>query len=79
MVGWKRIVIKINIMKRVSIIYVLLLVGASVFAQEAKNTEFKTIFSNKGEKRPNGAYGAVTTGYSKLADRDAILIGGHGA
>lgn len=66
-------------MKRVFIICGLLLASISVFAQEANDTEFKTIFSKKGEKRPNGGYGAFSTGYSRMADRDALLMGGHGA
>jgi hypothetical protein len=55
----------------------LLLIGFSSFGQDG-NKEFKTIFSNNG-LRSNGAYGGITTGYTQIADRDAILMGAHGA
>lgn len=64
-------------MKTTLLTIALLLVSFGVFAQEGEQ-EYRTLFNNNGI-RSNGGYGAVTTGYSKIADRHAILIGGHGA
>ncbi|KYG83588.1 hypothetical protein AWN68_01940 [Roseivirga echinicomitans] len=69
---------KTKIMKTTILsIALLLFIGFGAFAQEP-DQEFRTIFNNNGI-RSNGGYGGITTGYSKIADRDAILIGGHGA
>ncbi|KYG81542.1 hypothetical protein MB14_13225 [Roseivirga ehrenbergii] len=68
---------KTKIMKTTVLTIALLFIGFSAFAQEP-DQEFRTIFNNNGI-RSNGGYGAVTTGYSKIADRHAILMGGHGA
>ncbi len=65
-------------MKKVIIICTLFLMANSVFSQDRNNGEYRTIFGGNGIKS-HGGYGAVTTGYSRIADRDAILIGGHGA
>ncbi len=64
-------------MKRTIIIYTLLLLSTSAFAQD-RNGEYRTLFGGDGIKS-HGGYGAVSTGYSRIANRDAILIGGHGA
>lgn len=55
---------------------VLLVVAVSAKAQNS--SEIRTIFDSKGE-RSNGGYGGITTGYSRIADRDALLVGGQGA
>ena len=65
-------------MKRVITIYALILIGTSAFAQGNEEGEFRTIFNNNGSIS-YGGYGAVTTSYAQVADRDAIMIGGHGA
>ena len=72
-------------MKRLNIILVLMALSFSAFAQEkevekeVEKSEFKTIFGNKDGSRHNGGYGGISTGYSQIGGRDAILIGGHGA
>lgn len=63
-------------MKRTTITLCMLLLVTYAFAQEG--TEMKTLFGNSGI-RSNGGYGALTTGYSNIDNRDAILIGGRGA
>ena len=65
-------------MKKTILILVMLSFGTMAWAQEGQDYEMKTIFGNKGI-RSNGGYGAVTTAYSKIDDRDAIMIGGRGA
>ncbi|MCO6359325.1 hypothetical protein [Roseivirga pacifica] len=64
-----------NNVKRTLFVMVLLVVAVSAKAQ---NSDIRTIFDSKGE-RSNGGYGGITTGYSKIADRDALLVGGQGA
>ncbi|MFT6828872.1 MAG: hypothetical protein ACI8Q1_002575 [Parvicella sp.] len=54
-----------------------LFIGFASSGQDG-NKEFKTIFSGNG-LRSNGAYGGITTGYTQVANRDAILLGAHGA
>lgn len=54
----------------------MLLLVTCAFAQQ--ETEMKTVFGNSGI-RSNGAYGALTTGYSNIDGRDAILMGARGA
>ncbi|PIQ50374.1 MAG: hypothetical protein COW03_00095 [Cytophagales bacterium CG12_big_fil_rev_8_21_14_0_65_40_12] len=54
-----------------------LFIGFASFGQDG-NKEFRTIFNSNG-LRSNGGYGGLSTGYTKVADRDAILMGGHGA
>lgn len=64
-------------MKKTAILIILLIATVSAFGQEQDN-EIKTLFGNSAP-RSNGGYGAVSTGYTKIGDRDAILIGGRGA
>ena len=54
----------------------MLLLVTGAFAQQG--TEMKTLFGNSGI-RSNGGYGALTTGYSNIDNRDAILMGARGA
>ncbi len=63
-------------MKTTTITLCLLLWATCAFAQEG--SEIKTLFGNGGIYA-HGGYGGITTGYSNIADRDAILIGGRGA
>ena len=63
-------------MKRTALMLMMLFCGAAVFAQE--DTEMKTLFGGGGI-RSHGGYGGVTTAYTNMDDRDAILIGGRGA
>jgi len=63
-------------MKKTTITLCMLLLSTLAFAQQ--ETEMKTLFGNSGI-RSNGGYGGLTTGYSNIDGRDAILMGGRGA
>lgn len=63
-------------MKRTTITLCMLLLVTCALAQQ--ETEMKTLFGNSGI-RSNGGYGALTTGYSNIDGRDAILMGARGA
>lgn len=63
-------------MKRTTMTLFMLLLVTGAFAQQG--TEMKTLFGNSGT-RSNGGYGALTTGYSNIDNRDAILMGARGA
>lgn len=63
-------------MKKTMITLCLLLMATCAFAQEER--EMKTLFGN-GSIYAHGAYGGLTTNYSNIDGRDAILIGGRGA
>lgn len=64
-------------MKKTVLFIVMFLSAISVFAQDG-GSEIKTLFGNNGN-RSNGGYGGVSTAYSRIGGRDAILIGGRGA
>lgn len=66
-------------MKRLIFTALLLLAVCTVYGQEqTEEREMRTLFGNSGI-RSNGGYGGVTTGYTQLDGRDAIIIGGRGA
>lgn len=67
-------------MKRTTLILLALLLGLTTMAQEREDRDrgMRTIFGGSGI-RSNGGYGAVTTAYSEIDNRDAIVIGGRGA
>lgn len=65
-------------MKKTTITLLLLFFATAVFAQDREEPEIKTLFGSSGI-RSNGGYGGVTTGYTRVGDRDAIMIGGKGA
>ena len=65
-------------MKRTTLLLLMLLAAGTLMAQEQEDTEMKTLFGNSGI-RSNGGYGGITTGYTQLDGRDAIVIGGKGA
>lgn len=66
-----------NTVKRAIFMVALFFAAINMQAQDER-TEIRTLFDNSGI-RSNGGYGAVNVGYSRIADRDAILIGGQGA
>ncbi|OEK02771.1 hypothetical protein BFP97_15095 [Roseivirga sp. 4D4] len=63
-------------MKKTTITICLLLIATLAFSQEDR--EMKTLFGNGGIYS-HGGYGGITTSYSSIDNRDAILIGGRGA
>lgn len=63
-------------MKKTTITLCLLLMATCAFAQEKR--EMQTLFGNGGIYS-HGGYGGITTSYSNIDGRDAILIGGRGA
>ncbi|MBO3698695.1 hypothetical protein [Roseivirga sp. E12] len=63
-------------MKKTTITLCLLLLTSLAFSQE--NGEMKTLFGNGGIYS-HGGYGGLSTSYSNIGGRDAILIGGRGA
>ncbi|MCU4175484.1 hypothetical protein [Carboxylicivirga sp. N1Y90] len=65
-------------MKKLIFSLTFILCAGLLHAQESDN-DVQTLFSGKGGEKSNGGYGAVMVGYSNIADRDAILIGGRGA
>lgn len=67
-------------MKRITLILLALFIGLTTMAQEKdkEDREMRTLFGSSGI-RSNGAYGAVTTAYTKMDGRDAIMVGGRGA
>ncbi len=67
---------KIKIMKRTTITLCLLLLATCAFAQEEE--EMKTLFGNNGITS-HGGYGGITTSYTNIDNRDAIMIGARGA
>jgi hypothetical protein len=70
-------------MKRVMNIIIALLVAVPLFSQQdnsslnSRGTDkpIKTIFNSHSG---NGAYGALSMGYSQIGGRDAIILGGRG-
>lgn len=67
-------------MKRITLSIILLFAAVAVFAQDGQSAEpqMKTLFGNSGIKS-NGAYGGISTGYTKIDGLDAITVGGKGA
>ena len=65
-------------MKRTTLTIILLLLGLTVMAQESERPRMRTLFGNSGI-RSNGGYGGITTGYTQMDGRDALVIGGRGA
>lgn len=64
-------------MKKLTMFFALVMATAFAFAQEEyQNDEIKTVFSNQ---KSNGAYGAVTLGYSQINGQDALIAGARGA
>lgn len=63
-------------MKKTTITFCLLLLATCAFAQE--EGEMKTLFGNGGAVS-HGGYGGITTAYTNMDGRDAIMIGGRGA
>lgn len=51
---------------------------AAMNLQAQDDQPMRTLFNNGGI-RSNGGYGAVTVGYTQIANADAITIGGQGA
>ncbi|TLX76482.1 hypothetical protein E9993_06225 [Labilibacter sediminis] len=65
-------------MKKIITILAGILITSLSFAQEPQNNdEIKTIFNSSSE-RSNGGYGALMFNYSKIAQRDALLMGAKG-
>lgn len=72
----------IYIMKKITFLIVsLAMIFPSIYSQDEDSNyshnpdEIKTIFDNHGG---NGGYGAFTIGYTKIDNRDALLMGGRG-
>ena len=64
-------------MKKLTILFALVMATAFAFAQEEnENDEIRTVFSNR---KSNGAYGAVSMGYSQIDGQDALITGARGA
>ena len=67
-------------MKRTTLILLALFLSLTTMAQEREDRDrgMRTIFGSSGI-RSNGGYGGITTAYSEIDNRDAIVIGGRGA
>jgi len=63
-------------MKKIIILTLVLAFTGMIKAQDNPN-EIKTIFNNN-EIRSNGGYGGLMINYSKIANRDAVVVGGKG-
>lgn len=64
-------------MKKTVILFSILLVAIFASAQDDyQSNEIQTIFS---KNRSNGAYGALTVGYTNIDGRDAFISGARGA
>jgi len=65
-------------MKKTVILLILAVMGQFAFAQDnySDNDEIRTIFS---KSQSNGAYGALTFGYSQIDGKDAFVTGARGA
>lgn len=65
-----------NKLSKAILMVAVFFVAMSMQAQD--NSQIRTIFNNGGI-RSNGGYGAITAGYTQIANADAITIGGQGA
>lgn len=64
-------------MKKLTILIAIVCFTSLAFAQdEYQNDEIKTLFSGQ---KSNGAYGAITFGYSQIDGQDAFISGARGA
>jgi len=66
-------------MKKLTMLFALALATAFAFAQEDydyQNDEIRTVFS---KHKSNGAYGAVSFGYSQIDGEDALMSGARAA
>ncbi|WP_420384770.1 hypothetical protein [Roseivirga sp.] len=61
-----------------AILMVAVFFGALNLQAQDDPQKMRTLFNNGGI-RSNGGYGAVTVGYTQIANADAITIGGQGA
>lgn len=67
-----------NTLKAMTLVLISMLFALPVISQQNEDNsgEIKTIFG-KG-RIEHGGYGAVTVGYTRLDNKDAILVGGRG-
>jgi len=60
------------------ILATLIFSGFAAMAQETGDDQMRTVFGSDADKIDHGGYGAFTMGYTKIDDKDAILVGGRG-
>lgn len=66
-------------MKTKSLLLVLLTIASVnlLNAQEARQDEIQTLFRSSGKKISHGFYGALSAGYTNIADNSVLLLGGR--
>ncbi|MBU2651760.1 MAG: hypothetical protein KKA81_12565 [Bacteroidetes bacterium] len=65
-------------MKKITLMLAILSISLMGMAQDKEKDEIQTLFGNKNGKMSHGGYGALSFGYTRLDNKDAMLAGIRG-